>query len=116
MSKAPVNVHDQYHAHVYYDETTGEFAKSPCTDIGKRFGLEIGRFHDKPIGPHPCWSCQIKFSAEDFDILIPWLDENRNGLTILVHGLSDDDLADHTDHAYWLGKAETLNLEMAKKS
>ena len=116
MSKAPVNVHDHYHAHVYYDEATGEFAKSLCTDIGKRFGLEVGRFHDKPIGPHPCWSCQIKFSSEEFDALIPWLDNNRNGLTVLVHGLSGDDLADHTDHAYWLGKAEVLNVEMFKKS
>ena len=116
MPKLPVNVHENYHAHVYYDATTSDFAKSLCTDIGERFGLEVGRFHDKPIGPHPSWSCQIKFSSEDFDTLIPWLNENRNGLTVLVHGLSGDDLVDHTDHAYWLGKEEILNLEMFNKS
>ena len=112
MPKRPVNLYDKYHAHVYYDETNGDFAKTLCTGIGTRFGLEIGRFHDQPIGPHPRWSCQITFESKDFDEFIPWLDENRRGLTVLVHGLTGDDLADHTDHAYWLGDALVLNLDI----
>ena len=112
MTIRPLNVHENYHAHVYYDESSSRFAKALCSDIAERFGLEVGRFHDKPIGPHPRWSCQIKFSSSDFDRFIPWLDQNRNDLTVLVHGLTGDDLSDHTDHAYWLGEEAALKLDM----
>ena len=112
MSKRPVNVYEKYHAHVYYDETSSEFAKNLCEEIGDRFGLPVGRFHDKPVGPHPRWSCQISFESKDFDSLIPWLDQARNELTVLVHGLSGNDLLDHTEHAYWLGEELELKLDI----
>jgi len=57
------------------------------------------------------WSCQIAFGKKHFDSLIPWLDENREGLTVLIHGLTGNDLKDHTDFAYWLGPARSLKLE-----
>ena len=102
--KRPVNVHKGYHAHVYFDGETLEFASSLCQQAGKLFGLKIGTVHKKPIGPHPKWSCQIIFSSKHFDEFVPWIDENRNNLTILVHALTGDDLKDHTDYAYWLGE------------
>ena len=116
VTKRPANLHESYHAHVYYDETNRDFARQLCTDVGDRFGLQIGRFHDKPIGPHPMWSCQIMFDSRDFDVLIPWMDENRNGLSVLVHGLTGNDLKDHTDYAYWLGSEHALNLSIFKES
>ena len=41
---------------------------------------------------------------------LPWLMLNRDGLTILVHPETGDDLADHTDHAAWLGGILRLRL------
>ena len=41
-----------------------------------------------------------------------WLDEHRNGLDVFVHGLSGDELKDHTDYAYWLGNEHQLDLSM----
>jgi DOPA 4,5-dioxygenase len=32
-----------------------------------------------------------------------------------VHGLTGDELADHTTHASWLGKEWPLNLEMFRR-
>ena len=87
-TKRPVNVHENYHAHVYCEASNSEAASRLCAEIGARFGLKVGRFHEKPVGPHPCWSCQIAFSSGDFDQLIPWLEENSGELTVLVHGLS----------------------------
>ncbi len=110
--KRPINIHNDYHAHVYFDNKTLEFARDLCDRIGTLFGLKVGRIHQKPVGPHPKWSCQIIFTDQDFDELIPWIDENRNGLTILVHGLTDEHLKDHTDHAYWLGDSAELDLSM----
>ena len=109
-TKRPVNTHKAYHAHVYFDNETLEFASSLLKKAGELFGVKVGRVHQKPIGPHPRWSCQITFAAKHFDELIPWLDENRNGLSILVHALTGNDLIDHTDYAYWLGDSVELDL------
>ena len=111
-TKRPVNLHKAYHAHVYFDDTTKIYARKLCDEIGEKFNLNVGRFHEKPIGPHPCWSCQISFGIKDFETFIPWLDENRKELTIFVHGLTGNDLKDHTDFAYWLGQEAKLNLGM----
>ncbi len=108
----PVNIHPAYHAHVYFDERTVEQARLLCEEAGRLFGVAVGRVHEKLVGPHPRWSCQLAFDSSQFDALIPWLDEHRQGLDVFVHGLSGDDLADHTTHAYWLGNEWPLELTM----
>ena len=113
--KQPINLHQAYHAHVYFDSGSTEAARSLCDKVAKLFDLDVGRFHEKTVGPHPMWSCQIAFSATHFDDFIPWLDANREGLTIFVHGVTGDDLKDHTDYAYWLGQSVALNLDMFEK-
>lgn len=108
----PVNKHKAYHAHVYFNATTKDIAKQLCDDSGALFALKVGRFHEKLVGPHPCWSCQITFGSKDFDAYIAWLEQNRQGLTIFIHALTGDDLKDHTDFAYWLGDSVALNLSV----
>ena len=106
----PKNVHKQYHAHVYFDQKTSDFAASFRERISDELGLPVGRFHEKNVGPHTRWSYQVLFDHRDFDRAITWLDSHRNGLTLLVHGVTGDDYADHTDHAYWLGEPAEINL------
>lgn len=108
----PINAHPFYHAHVYFEQDSLSFASGLCKQVGETFGLKIGRIHQQPVGPHPQWSCQILFDSEDFDTLIPWLEANRKGLSILVHALTGNDLADHTKYAYWLGDSHALNLKI----
>lgn len=112
MTRRPVNVHAAYHAHVYFDADTVAQARALCEEAGRRFGVAVGRVHEKNVGPHPRWSCQLAFRADQFDDLVAWLDAHRDGLDVLVHGLSGNDLRDHTDHAYWLGKAWPLELDL----
>ena len=110
MVSRPKNIYSKYHAHVYFGAETLEQGRDLCERAGKRFGVSIGRVHQRPVGPHPDWSCQIAFDASQFADLIDWLERNRGGLTILVHGLTGNDLADHTDHAAWLGEPAVLDL------
>ncbi len=110
----PPNACDRYHAHVYFDAATVDRATALCHEAGSHFQLPVGQIHRRPVGPHPCWSCQISFDRAQFEALIPWLDAHRQGLTILVHGLSGDDLADHTEHAFWLGETRSLDLAVFK--
>jgi len=115
MIKRPENLYPAYHAHVYFDAATRTAARTLCTQAGALFGVSVGRFHQKQVGPHPRWSCQLAFEAAQFDELIPWLERNRAELTVLVHGLTGDDLADHTDHAAWLGEPVELDLSVFGK-
>ena len=110
--KRPINQHKAYHAHIYFDADTLATAKQIGADVAERFGLRIGRYHEQPVGPHPDWSVQITFAAKHFDEFIPWLDEHRQGLNVLVHGVTGDDLRDHTEFAYWLGEPVELKLAM----
>ena len=114
MPRRPQNIHKAYHAHVYFGPGTVAQARELAAQAGKRFKVEVGRVHEELVGPHPQWSCQIAFSATEFDQIIPWLDEHRGKLDVFVHGLTGDDLADHTTHAYWLGNEWPLDLSMFK--
>ncbi|MFA7553532.1 MAG: DOPA 4,5-dioxygenase family protein [Spongiibacteraceae bacterium] len=115
-TKRPVNKHKAYHAHVYFDRDSLQFASGLCAQASELFGLQVGRVHQRLVGPHPRWSCQISFASKHFADFIAWLDNHRNGLTILVHGLTGDDLQDHTEYAYWLGKELELNLALFKRN
>ena len=108
----PTNKFDHYHAHLYYDADSVAFAAQLREQIAEKFELTVGRLHEKNVGPHPMWSCQITFARDDFDSFIPWLDENRSGLTVLVHGVTENALKDHTEHVSWLGKGVELDISI----
>ena len=104
-----------FHAHVYYDKSTYNRAAALCDKAGELFKLTVGRKHRSPVGPHPCWSCQLAFKPEEFGEVVPWLALNRNGLTIFIHAETGDIIRDHTEHTIWLGEMEPLNLEVLYK-
>ena len=51
-----------YHAHVYFSQATIAQARALCEAAAAQFGVVMGRVHEKPVGPHPDWSCQLAFS------------------------------------------------------
>ncbi len=100
-----------YHAHVYFDAGSVAKARDICEVARDRFGVQMGRVHEKNVGPHPRWSCQLAFEPEKFAEVVPWLALNRAGLTVFLHPETGDVIADHTEHAMWMG--EMLPLELA---
>lgn len=110
---AAIELAPAYHAHIYFDAGSREKAWGLRERISLEFtGAEVGRFHEKNVGPHPRWSCQIKFSLELFSTIVPWLMLNRDGLTIFLHPLTDDELADHERFPIWMGEMLPLDLSM----
>jgi DOPA 4,5-dioxygenase len=77
--------------------------------------VELGRIHNKPLGPHPKSMYQVKFAPEEFGKLVPWLMLNHAGLDVLVHPETGNDVADHTDQALWLGQKLDLNIEFLRR-
>jgi DOPA 4,5-dioxygenase len=105
-----------YHAHVYFDAATRERAWALRELVGRTFGetVAVGRFHEKPVGPHPRWSFQVAFAPAAFDRVVPWLMLNRDDLTVLLHPETGDALGDHAVRAAWMGEMLPLNLDVLR--
>jgi DOPA 4,5-dioxygenase len=113
MTAVDTDLIQSYHAHVYYDAESKEVAARLRAAIEARFdGITMGRWHDRPIGPHPCGSYQIIFEPVLFGELVPWLALNRDGLDVLVHPNTGEDLPDHDGRAMWLGQSHILDLSV----
>ena len=101
-----------YHAHVYYEPATRKSAAAVRTDLIARFPVRLGRWRDKPVGPHPVPMFQVAFEPALFAEFVPWLMLNRRGHPVLVHPNTGDDLADHRDYPLWLGERLSLDFSV----
>ncbi len=103
-----------WHAHIYYD--LGE--RDPAAALRDRFSamadgtpiLYVGRLVDRPIGPHPIPQFEIHFPASAREAVAQAIEPT--GLRALIHPLTDDDLADHTTLARWIGEPLDLDLSV----
>lgn len=114
LADAPTPVIRGYHAHVYFSQDTVAQARALCEAAAQRFDVAVGRVHERPIGPHPDWSCQLAFKPVVFSDLIPWLTMHRAGLVVFVHPICDNEVLDHTDRAIWMGAVRPLNLSVLR--
>jgi aromatic ring-cleaving dioxygenase len=103
---------ESWHAHVYFDGDSRDAAwRLREVILVELAGLmEMGRFHEKPVGPHPMWSYQLAFAASGFSQVVGWLTLNHGALDVFVHPNTGDELRDHRDSALWLGRSHALNL------
>lgn len=103
---------DSWHAHVYFDASSRDAAWALRGVIQTALAnhVEMGRFHEKPVGPHPMWSYQLAFPAAHFPHVVGWLALNHGALDVFVHPNTGDALRDHRDAALWLGRSHLLNL------
>jgi len=112
MNPLDIAAIDSWHAHVYFDGTSRDAAWTLRETIQAALGerIQMGRFHEKPVGPHPMWSYQLAFDAAQFAPVVGWLTLNHGALDVFVHPNTGDALRDHRDSAMWLGRSYTLNL------
>jgi DOPA 4,5-dioxygenase len=103
---------ESWHAHVYFDASSRDAARALRDVITAHFGhrIEMGRFHERPVGPHPMWSYQVAFDNGEFADVVGWLSLNHGALDVFIHPNTDDMLRDHRDSAIWIGHSHTLNL------
>lgn len=115
LANAPEPQIAGFHAHVYFDASNLEKARALCERAARRFpALQMGRVHQQAVGPHPDWSCQLAFGVDIAGEVISWLALNRDGLVVFTHPLTGNELADHRDHAIWMGAVRPLDLSIFK--
>jgi len=110
----PQNNYKNYHAHIYFNKQSQALAVRLHAHASSQLGLVVGKVNLRPVGPHIDWSFSIEFDHDEFDIVIPWLDEARQNLSVLVHAVTDNEYQDHTEYAYWLGEPVPLKLSIFK--
>ncbi len=116
MSGQSIEAITGYHAHVYYDATTRDAAARVRDALEEHFEVQMGRWRDEPVGPHPQSMYQVAFAPAEFARVVPWLALNRAGLVVFIHPLTSDDYADHAVHALWLGEKLALKLDVFNHS
>jgi len=98
---------------VYFDPAaTRASAERVRAGIARRFRVQLGRWHEVPIGPHSQAMYQVAFEVGVFAGLVPWLALHREGLSVLVHPNTLAPRADHLVHAIWLGAPLPLRPEV----
>lgn len=104
-------IHD-FHAHIYFNADDVEQARALGTAAREKFGVLVGHYHLRPVGPHPRGSCQLTVPTDQFGEVAQWLVLNRGALTIFAHANTGDDLDDHSRHVIWFGESEPLDLSI----
>ena len=105
------NMISHFHAHIYYEDKTRDIAKALRISIEKNYVVEMGRWREEPVGPHPQAMYQVSFQPCLFGTFVPWLMLNRSSLSILVHPNTETSMLDHTKYALWMGKPLRLRLK-----
>ena len=101
-----------FHAHIYYDAPDVDRAKALAAEVQRRFGVAVGHFHLRPVGPHPRGSVQMTVPTNRFGEVATFPSVRRAGLSIFAHASTGDDRTDHTSNVVWFGPSEPLDLSI----
>lgn len=105
-----------YHAHVYFNARQLARAARLRQEVSRRFRLRVGTLHTEPVGPHGSGMFQVLFGCRLFGVLVPWLMLNRQGLNVLVHPETGDEVSDHTRYMLWLGQPQALDVRVLESN
>ena len=97
------------HAHIYFDDAERAAATQLRDDFGRDPAiLFVGDMTDGAAGPHPIAQYEVHFLGAAVPAIVAKIE--ATGLRALVHPLTDDDLADHTTLAHWIGEPVELDV------
>ena len=101
-----------FHAHIYYTDADLPAARALRDQFaaGRPEVLFTGRMTDRGVGPHPIPQFEVHFPERSRDDVIAAIE--ATGLRALVHPLTNDDFADHTAHAHWIGEPLVLDVSV----
>jgi DOPA 4,5-dioxygenase len=104
-----------YHAHIYFSAEQRPAAEALRDAFGRLRSagsephiLFVGRMTDGKAGPHPIAQYEVHFLGKWLGGMISMIE--ASGLRALVHPLTDDDMADHTELAHWIGEPVELDV------
>ncbi len=102
-----------YHAHVYFaleDMASAEKLRQLLMDAMPQPSV-VHKLFARQVGPHPLPVFEIDYPAAIAEQVRALLEQHRGAHSVLIHPVTDDDLAAHTSGALWLGQQLDLYLD-----
>lgn len=105
MTMRSIDTIKGFHFHVYYSNANMEYAS-------KLFGhFPDAHWYDMPIGPHTQPMFVVEIAPSTMGEVYQFMILNRNGLSVLIHPITANELEDHTTSVGWLGTPVPLDLD-----
>lgn len=103
-----------YHAHVYFSLNENALATKVRENILKDIPqiTYAGQLIPISVGPHTMPMFELHIPASMINYAKASIDELREGLSVLIHPVQQDELDAHTKSAVWLGEKLDLNLDV----
>jgi len=111
---------EAYHFHTYiFDENPRQISEALNFRIATRQRINEGFLPQCSLGPiymgwdgpHPYTQYELCCNKTSFPAATAWNMQNHGNLSILVHPLTVEDLADHEERATWIGQPVPLDTE-----
>jgi DOPA 4,5-dioxygenase len=105
-----------YHAHIYFQLDEMALATRVRENIIQDIPqlTYTGQLIPISIGPHPKPMFEIHIPEYIINYAIASIDNLREGLSVLIHPVQQDELEAHTSQAQWLGTKLPLKLEVLR--
>lgn len=106
-----------FHAHIYFSKDETALAAKVRERIIEALPqlTYTGQLIPIPVGPHTKPMFELHIPAAIKNYALACIDGRREGLSVLVHPVQQDELAAHTSAAVWLGTKLPLKLEALNK-
>lgn len=107
-----------FHGHIYFSANQIERAVEVRQNLVNALPqlIYIGKLINKPIGPHAKPMFEIHIPAVEIEQITPVIDDLRQGLSVLIHPVQENELEAHTTGAQWLGEKLPLDLKVLAKT
>lgn len=109
-------MYNHYHAHVYFDAQNSSTAARVRNNIIQDIPQLTyrGQLIPMAIGPHPKPMFELHIPGDCINYAMASIDVLREGLSVLIHPVHNDEYLAHTQEAKWLGTELALNLDILK--
>ena len=107
-----------FHGHIYFSADQIERATEVRQNLASALPqlTYLGKLITRPIGPHTKPMFEIHIPAAEIERIMPVIEELRQGLSVLIHPVQENELEAHTTGAQWLGEKLPLDLKVLAKT
>jgi aromatic ring-cleaving dioxygenase len=104
-----------WHCHVYFELAQRERAVILNDKIQDNFSIWDYRWLNSANPLHPLPMFRFQFNRHELAQFVEWITLNRDGLSVLLHAITGDDIFDHSYNAMWLGQPLALDIDGLRK-
>ena len=101
-----------YHAHIYFGPNEANIAQQVWEELKQNFPspeYKLGPLEAGLRGPHLMSQFEIDFPESRLEVVLVWLKDHRQGLSVLFHPEIPDEIRSHLNDAIWMGIPLPLN-------